>query len=143
MGAVRNHGNGPSDERFDANYFSIMVLLAYILNFINIWDGPFPTYGGILWFLERISLNVLILIFIIVLQLIQRNQFFFCECKRRFCRTSRITFYVKIALSYMTCTEHKLDRGLYLFSVIRTLIIFKEQMNRLSKGKDAHIRTYL
>ena len=57
MGAVRNHGNGPSDERFDANYFSIMVLLAYILNFINIWDGPFPTYGGILWFLERISLN--------------------------------------------------------------------------------------
>ena len=27
MGAVRNHGNGPSDERFDANYFSIMVLL--------------------------------------------------------------------------------------------------------------------
>ena len=52
MGAVRNHGNGPSDERFDANYFSIMVLLAYILNFINIWDGPFPTYGGILWFLD-------------------------------------------------------------------------------------------
>ena len=51
MGAVRNHGNGSSDERFDANYFSIMVLLAYILNFINIWDGPFPTYGGILWFL--------------------------------------------------------------------------------------------
>ena len=46
MGAVRNHGNGSSDERFDANYFSIMVLLAYILNFINIWDGPFPTYGG-------------------------------------------------------------------------------------------------
>ena len=60
MGAVRNHGNGPSDESFDANYFSIMVLLAYILNFINIWDGPFPTYGGILWFLERISLKVLI-----------------------------------------------------------------------------------
>ena len=52
MGAVRNHGNGPSDERFDANYFSIMVLLAYILNFINIWDGPFPTYGEILWFLD-------------------------------------------------------------------------------------------
>ena len=58
MGAVRNHGNGPSDERFHANYFSIMVLLAYILNFINIWDGPFPTYGGILWFLERISLKM-------------------------------------------------------------------------------------
>ena len=59
MGAVRNHGNGLSDECFDANYFLIMVLLAYILNFINIWDGPFPTYDGILWFLERISLKSL------------------------------------------------------------------------------------
>ena len=57
MDAVRNHGNGPSDECFDANFFLIMVLVAYILDFINIWDGPFPTYGGILWFLERISLK--------------------------------------------------------------------------------------
>ena len=42
--------------------------------------------------------------------------------------------------SYTTCTEHKLDRGLSLFSDIPYLITFKKQMNRLSKGKDAHIR---
>ena len=29
--------------------------------------------------------------------MIQRNLFYFCECKRRLCRISRITFYVKIA----------------------------------------------
>ena len=57
MGAVRNHGNGLSDERFDGNYFLIMVLLAYILNFINIWDGPFPTFPKFVWSLERITLN--------------------------------------------------------------------------------------
>ena len=32
---------------------------------------------------------------------------------------------------------------LYLLSVIRTLIMFKKQMDRLSKGKDAHINAYL
>ena len=35
----------------------------------------------------------------------------------------------------MICAEQKLDRGLYLFSVIRTLIMFKKQMNRLSQGE--------
>ena len=58
IGAVNNHGNGLSDERFGANYFSNMVFLAYILNFINIWDGPLPTYGWLLWFFERISLKI-------------------------------------------------------------------------------------
>ena len=87
--------------------------------------------------------NVLILIFIIVLQLIQRNQFYFCECKRRLCRISRIPFYVKIAIHTWLVQSRSWTGGLFLFSVIRTLIMFKKQMNRLRKGKDAHIRTYL
>ena len=55
--------------------------------------------------------SVMILNFIIVLWLIQRNQFYSCECKRRLCRISRITFFCKNCHSYVTCTEHKLDRG--------------------------------
>ena len=56
--------------------------------------------------------DVLILIFIIFLWMIPRNQFYFCECKRRLCRISRICFNLcKNCHSNVTCTEHKLDRG--------------------------------
>ena len=77
--------------------------------------------------------NVLILIFIIALELIQRNQFYFCEIKRSLCRISNITCYVKIAIYTWRVQSTSWTGGLYLFSVIRTLIMFKKQRNRLSK----------
>ena len=90
-----------------------------------------------------LGFNIFILICIIVLWFIQRNQFYFCESKRRLCRISRITFYVKIAIRTWLVKSTSWTGGLFLFSVIRTLIMFKRQINQLSKGKDARIKTYL
>ena len=123
---------------------------ALILKLIY-WQNDVIRNNGIFHDISRCSMatiflwgfNVFILIFIIVLLLIQRNQFYFCEYKRRLSRISRITFYVKFAIHTWLVQSTSSTGILYPISVIRTLIVFKKQMNRLSKGKNAHIRTYL
>ena len=72
---------------------------------------------------------VFIFILIIVLLFIQRNQFTVFECKRRLFRISRIAFNVKNAI-------HS-----WLVFVMWTFIMFTKQINRFSKGKNAHIST--
>ena len=70
------------------------------------------------------------------------NQFYSCWCKRRLSRISCIIFYVYVYndLSSRLVQITSWTKGLSLFSVIGTLIMFKKQINRLSKDKDAHIR---
>ena len=87
--------------------------------------------------------NVLIIIFIIVCSWYKGIIFTFVSVRGGSVEYHALLFMYK-STSIRDLYRAQVGQGFkYLFSVIRSLIMFQKQMNRLSKENDAHIRTHL